>query len=83
MRRTELSKKEDCLHNLLHNQSFPLSSKYEPEWVFENEMGPRALWFTEALCQVMNLAPGELRQFRGDGGRYLGFARMVARRRPG
>jgi len=78
-----VSKERDDIHNLLHNEKFPLSSRYKPEWVFENEMGPRALWFTEALCQVMHLKPGELRQFRGDGGRYPGFARMVARRRPG
>jgi len=36
---------------------FPLSAKYDPEWVLENEMGPNALWLTEALCQVMDLKP--------------------------
>jgi cyclopropane fatty-acyl-phospholipid synthase-like methyltransferase len=42
----------------LRVDQFPRSSKYDPEWVFENEMGPNALWLTEALCQVMELEPG-------------------------
>jgi len=44
-------------YQLLQNEDFPLSSKYDPKWVFDNQMGPNALWLTEALCQVMDLKP--------------------------
>ena len=46
------------LQELLKNEKFPLSSKYDAEWVFENEMGPNALWLTEWLCRDMDLKPG-------------------------
>jgi len=49
---------KEQLAAMLKNDRFPLSSKYDPEWVVGNEMGPSALWLTEALCQVMELAPG-------------------------
>jgi SAM-dependent methyltransferase len=39
-------------------EEFPLSSKYDPYWVSENEMGPNPLWLTESLCQMMDLKPG-------------------------
>lgn len=42
----------------LHHDDFPRSSKYDPEWVIANEMGPNVLWITEALCEVMDLQPG-------------------------
>lgn len=41
----------------LANDRFPRSSKYDPEWILANEMGPNALWLTEALCERMDLAP--------------------------
>ncbi len=44
--------------NALRVEQFPLSSKYDPDWVYENEMGPNALWLTEWLCQAMELKPG-------------------------
>jgi hypothetical protein len=31
----------------LTRDEFPLSAKYDPEWVFENQMGINALWLTE------------------------------------
>ena len=46
------------LTEMLTMEEFPLSAKYDPEWVLENEMGPNVLWLTEALCQVMELKPG-------------------------
>ena len=49
---------KEQLAEMLQVEAFPLSSKYDPEWVLENEMGPNALWLTEALCQVMDLKPG-------------------------
>jgi hypothetical protein len=51
--------------------------------LLHGEMGPNALWLAEALCQVTDLTPDELRQLRAGGGRYLGFVRMLAQRRPG
>ena len=49
---------KDQLSAMLIVPEFPLSSKYDPEWVLQNEMGPNALWLAEALCQVMDLRPG-------------------------
>ena len=37
---------------------FPLSAKYDPEWVIENLMGPNALWLAESLSQVMEFRTG-------------------------
>ena len=42
----------------LNWDQFPRSQKYNPQWVFENLMGPNVLWLTEALSQVMDLKPG-------------------------
>ena len=42
----------------LKHPQFPLSSTYDPMWVFENEMGPNALWLTEFVCEAMDLRPG-------------------------
>jgi SAM-dependent methyltransferase len=42
----------------LRHEAYPLSAKYEPEWILENEMGPNVLWITEALTQRMDLEPG-------------------------
>jgi len=36
----------------LERNEFPLSAKYDPAWVFENQMGISALWLTEWLCHV-------------------------------
>lgn len=42
----------------LNAARFPLSSKYDAEWVVANEMGPNALWLTEWLCEEMDLDAG-------------------------
>jgi ubiquinone/menaquinone biosynthesis C-methylase UbiE len=49
---------KDRLAELLRAEPFPLSLKYDPEWVLENQMGPNVLWLTEWLCQKMELKPG-------------------------
>lgn len=49
---------KDNLRKLLHNENFPVSAKYDPQWVVENQMGPNALWLTEWLSAEMNLKPG-------------------------
>ncbi|MDQ3783357.1 MAG: methyltransferase domain-containing protein [Actinomycetota bacterium] len=43
---------------LLALDRFPLSSKYDGDWIIENEMGPNVLWLTEFLCETMDLRPG-------------------------
>lgn len=53
-----MSTNEINLQELLHNENFPLSAKYDPQWVVENQMGPNALWLTEWLCRDMDLKPG-------------------------
>ncbi len=44
--------------HVLSHPKFPLSSKYDPNFVFENNMGPHVLWLTEWLTQAMHLQPG-------------------------
>ena len=46
------------LQALVNNEAFPLSSKYDAEWVITNEMGPNALWLTEWLGGAMELKAG-------------------------
>ena len=46
------------MKELLKNDSFPRSAKYDPEWVLTGWMGPNVLWLTEFLCEKMELKPG-------------------------
>jgi cyclopropane fatty-acyl-phospholipid synthase-like methyltransferase len=43
------------LQELLMRDEFPLSTKYDPHWIIDNQMGPNALWLTEWLCRDMEL----------------------------
>ncbi|HOQ01391.1 MAG TPA: methyltransferase domain-containing protein [Acetivibrio clariflavus] len=45
-------------NNILYNERFPLSNKYDPDWILDNSMGINALWLTEWLCEVIELKPG-------------------------
>ncbi len=45
-------------NHVLFRNDFPLSSKYDPEWIFENQMGPNALWLLERLLDDLDLKPG-------------------------
>jgi hypothetical protein len=49
---------KEQLREMLNNEQFPRSGKYDPEWVLRNEMGPNALWLMEWLCEEMDLKPG-------------------------
>ncbi len=49
--------KHEC--NQLARDQFPLSSKYHPQWVFDNEMGPNVLWLTEYLSQRLQIQSGD------------------------
>ncbi len=42
----------------LYRPEFPLTSKYDPEWIMDNNMGPNVLWLMEWLCRSLNLRPG-------------------------
>ncbi len=43
---------------MMRNERYPLSSKYDPDWILQNAMGSHCLWLQEALTQAMNLKPG-------------------------
>lgn len=40
-------------HGSLQNPRFPRSNRYDEQWVFDNQMGPNALWLMESLSQVV------------------------------
>lgn len=42
----------------MNNPLYPLSSKYDPQWIIDNHMGSNCLWLTEALIKNINLKPG-------------------------
>lgn len=44
--------------DILYDEHFPLSNKYDPAWIFDNQMGPNPLWFTEFLVRPFDLKPG-------------------------
>ncbi|MCL2704478.1 MAG: class I SAM-dependent methyltransferase [Defluviitaleaceae bacterium] len=44
--------------NILYNEQFPLSNKYDPMWIIYNAMGPNPLWLTEWLTPFFDLKPG-------------------------
>lgn len=44
--------------NVLYDEKFPRSNKYDNVWIFNNKMGPHPLWLTEFLAQSFDLKPG-------------------------
>jgi SAM-dependent methyltransferase len=46
------------LKEMLRNDRYPRSAKYDPDWVVKGWMGPNVLWLTEWLCEKMDLKPG-------------------------
>jgi SAM-dependent methyltransferase len=44
--------------DMLFCEQFPRSNKYDPAWIFKNQMGPNPLWLTEFLVQPFDLKPG-------------------------
>jgi SAM-dependent methyltransferase len=46
------------MKELLKNDKFPRSAKYDPEWVLKGWMGPNVLWLAEWLTEKMDLRPG-------------------------
>jgi cyclopropane fatty-acyl-phospholipid synthase-like methyltransferase len=43
---------------LLNRPEFPRSSKYERDWMLQNQMGPNAVWLCEWLCEALPIGPG-------------------------
>jgi hypothetical protein len=43
-KRTTMTISKEQLTEMLQNDRFPRSAKYDPEWVLANEMGPQPLW---------------------------------------
>lgn len=37
---------------------FPMSAKYDAQWIIENQMGPCSLWLLEFLMEKVTLKPG-------------------------
>lgn len=46
------------LAEMLRNERYPRSAKYDPEWVVKGWMGPNVLWLAEFLCEKVDLKPG-------------------------
>jgi cyclopropane fatty-acyl-phospholipid synthase-like methyltransferase len=46
------------LEELMTQAAFPRSQAYDNAWMLEHNMGPNAVWLTEALCEHMTLRPG-------------------------
>lgn len=44
--------------DLIKDEKYPLSAKYDSEWIVENQMGSQCLWLMEALAGEMELKPG-------------------------
>ena len=50
--------KELDLGALVRPERYPLSSKYDPAWFLEMNMGPNPLWLLENLLDDLDLRPG-------------------------
>ena len=44
--------------NPLFHPRYPRSNAYDAQWVYENQMGPHALWLLESLTEVFPIEPG-------------------------
>lgn len=52
----KLSKEQ--IYEIMNNERYPLTLKYNPEWIIENSMGSHCLWLQEALTQAMHIKSG-------------------------
>ena len=48
----------ELARTLLKNNHFPRTSKYDPDWLVELDMGCPTLWLLERLCEKVELRPG-------------------------
>ncbi|MCK4873293.1 MAG: methyltransferase domain-containing protein [Phycisphaerales bacterium] len=49
---------EQQIGALMNQPRFPRSAMYDAQWMIDHNMGPNAVWMTEALCDVMPIKPG-------------------------
>jgi cyclopropane fatty-acyl-phospholipid synthase-like methyltransferase len=50
--------KGEAVMKLLIKKEFPRSSRYDTDWILDNQMGPNAVWLAEWLCKTLPLEPG-------------------------
>ena len=43
------------IYEIMRNEDYPLTLKYDPDWIIENAMGSHCLWLQESLTQAMNI----------------------------
>ncbi|OHD17069.1 MAG: hypothetical protein A2086_06205 [Spirochaetes bacterium GWD1_27_9] len=48
---------KEQIMEIMKNEKYPLTLKYDPEWIIENQMGSHCLWLQESLVQVMDIKP--------------------------
>lgn len=46
------------VRHLVSKAEFPLSARYDPDWILDNQMGPNALWLVEWLVGAVPLTAG-------------------------
>lgn len=46
---------KEQIYEIMRNERYPLTLKYDPDWIIDNAMGSHCLWLQEALTQVMNI----------------------------
>jgi ubiquinone/menaquinone biosynthesis C-methylase UbiE len=46
------------MNSIAADRFFPLSSRYDEQWVRKNSLGENVLYNLESLCEVINLQPG-------------------------
>nr|WP_237522738.1 methyltransferase domain-containing protein [Streptomyces sp. SID1328] len=46
------------MNDLVRPDRYPLSSRYDPAWLLDLDMGPNPLWLLEDLAQNLELRPG-------------------------
>jgi cyclopropane fatty-acyl-phospholipid synthase-like methyltransferase len=44
--------------NPLFNARYPRANTYDPQWVYDNQMGPHCLWLMESLTEDLPIEPG-------------------------
>lgn len=49
----ELTKKQ--IYEIMKDERYPLTLKYDPDWIIENAMGSHCLWLQESLTQAMHI----------------------------
>jgi len=47
-----------AIEDLVRPDRYPLSSKYDPEWVLSLDIGPHSFWLLEDLVRDLDLRPG-------------------------